>query len=104
MIYLLADIEVAPGKMPEFQELFGGPYLDRLKALGRRLAGAWETEIGPRNQVVDLWTFETPAALFEMRQRQAQDETLRRLDRQLRPMISHHTLRIVRPLPYSPMQ
>ncbi len=104
MIYLLADIEVAPGKMPEYKELFGGAYLDRLQALGRRLTGAWETEIGPRNQIVDLWEFDSPAKLFEIRERQAQDEALKSLDGRLRPLISHHTLRILRPAPFSPMR
>lgn len=104
MIYLLADIEVAPGKMQEYQELFGGPYLDRLKTLGRKLVWAGETEIGTRNQIVDLWAFDSAATLFEMRERQAKDETLRRLDKDLRPLIAHHTLRIVRPVKFSPMQ
>lgn len=104
MIYLLADIEVAPGKMQEYKDVFGGEYLTRLSQLGRKLTGAWETEIGPRNTIVDLWQFESAAHLFEIRERQAKDEKLRQLDTRLRPLISHHTLRIIKPVSFSPMQ
>jgi len=104
MLYLLADIEVAPGKMQEFKDVFGGPYYDRLRTLGRQLTGAWETEIGPRNTIVDLWQFKDGADLFAMRDKQRGDKVLAQLDKQLRPMISHHNLRILRPLSYSPLQ
>lgn len=57
MIYEIRTYDVLPGQVPEFEKRFAAalPVRQKFSPLG----GFWHTEIGPLNQVIHLWPYET---------------------------------------------
>ncbi len=57
MLYELRTYRLKPGTVPEYEERFAAGIEARQKY--SRLVGFWHTEIGPLNQVLHLWAYET---------------------------------------------
>lgn len=57
MIYELRTYDLKPGAVPEFEARFAEalPHSEKYSRLG----GFWHTEVGPLNQVVHLWPYES---------------------------------------------
>ena len=59
MIYEVRTYNAKPGKLPELIERIGDLYEHRAKY--SKAAGFWYTDIGPLNQLVHIWPYESVA-------------------------------------------
>ena len=57
MIIEMRTYTLKPGNIPTFEERFGGALAIRQKF--SKLAAFWHTEVGPLNQVIHVWPYET---------------------------------------------
>jgi hypothetical protein len=57
MIYEIRTYTLKPGSVPEYEKRFAEALQPRLKY--SQLYGMWHTEIGPLNQIVHIWGYET---------------------------------------------
>ena len=71
MLYELRTYRLKPGAVPEFEKLFEKGLEVREKY--SRLVGFWHTEIGPVNQVLHLWSYETLQERADVRAAAAKD-------------------------------
>jgi hypothetical protein len=91
--YSLAILEVSLGKMPQF--------VAGLEASAKALpiVASWRTVVGTQNEITDVWK----GALRQEGYRPAA-EGMKQFFRDLRELAPRERLRIVYPLPYSPLQ
>jgi hypothetical protein len=61
MIIEMRTYQLKPASIPQFEERFGAALPERLKF--SPLAAFWHTEVGPLNQVIHVWPYDT----FEQR-------------------------------------
>ncbi len=71
MLYELRTYTLKPNVVPEYEKRFAESVPIRTKY--SRLVGFWHTEIGPLNQVVHLWAYETLQQRWEARSAAAKD-------------------------------
>ena len=71
MFYELRTYRLKPGAVREYEERFGEGIEIRQKY--SRLVGFWHTEIGPLNQVLHLWAYETLQERADARAAAAKD-------------------------------
>jgi hypothetical protein len=63
MFWLHAELQTHHDKLEEFKRICSKTF-DHLAQHGMHLYGAWETVVGPRHLVVDMWRFETEQAML----------------------------------------
>jgi hypothetical protein len=89
---------------PEFLRLYETEGLPIQTRILGRLIGFFTTEIGPLNQVVHLWGYES---LDERERRRAQmvaDPAWKALAPNILPMIKAQESKILNPAPFSPIR
>ena len=57
MIIEMRTYTLKPGNIPTFEERFGGALAIREKF--SKLAAFWHTEVGPLNQVIHVWPYDS---------------------------------------------
>ena len=65
MIYELRTFNLRTGTVPEFEQRYAAALPERTKI--SPLGGCWHTEIGPLNQVIAVWPYESLAARDQAR-------------------------------------
>ena len=65
MVYEIRTYDIRPQKVPEYQKRFEAKLAGRQKF--SKLFGHWYTEIGPLNQIVAIWPYESLARRAEIR-------------------------------------
>ena len=71
MIYEIRTYTLKPGMVPEMEKRVADALPNRLKL--SKLAGFWHTEIGPLNQVVDVWPYKDLNERAAIREEAAKD-------------------------------
>ena len=71
MIYEVRTYTLKPGSVAKFEENFGNALQAREKY--SKLGGFWHTEIGPLNQVIHIWPYESIEERNEIRAEAAKD-------------------------------
>ena len=71
MIYEMRTYTVKPGAASEYESRFGEAYAAREKY--SKLGGMWHTEIGPLNQVIHVWPYESMQQRADTRAAAAKD-------------------------------
>ena len=71
MIYELRTYNLKPGAVAEFEKLFADGY--QVRSRYSQLYGAWHTEIGPLNQAVQIWGYESLQRRSDIRKAAAAD-------------------------------
>lgn len=71
MIYEIRTYNLKPGAVGEYEARFGEAYAARAKY--SPLYGFWHTEIGPLNQVIHIWPYESLQQRAEVRAAAAKD-------------------------------
>ncbi len=102
MIYLLATVVVAPGKVGEFSQFLGNRFIPYFEKHGARLIGSWVTTIGRRDEVTDVWAFKNLAHYEEVMQTIKADKEFAPLRETVCSLTLEETTKIVSPLPCSP--
>jgi hypothetical protein len=71
MIYEVRTYRLKPGSVPEVEKRFAEalPYREKYSKLG----ALWHTEIGPLNQIVHVWPYESLDQRLELRRQAMQD-------------------------------
>jgi NIPSNAP len=65
MIYEMRTFNLRSGTVPEFEQRYAAALPERTKI--SPLGACWHTEIGPLNQVISVWPYESLAARAEAR-------------------------------------
>ncbi|MEX2431593.1 MAG: NIPSNAP family protein, partial [Dehalococcoidia bacterium] len=71
MLYELRTYTLKPNSVPEVEKRFGEALPTRTQY--SRLVGFWHTEIGPLNQILHLWAYDSLQQRSEVRQAAAKD-------------------------------
>lgn len=104
MIYLEASIELLPGKMSEFMEIFSREYLPASNKLGRKFVAQWRTSIGTLDEIVDLWAYDDLTHMQRFQEARQRSPEMTRAYEKLRALVAHETLRLMIPMPTSPLK
>ena len=104
MIYLEAPLRVLPGKMNEFMEAFEKEFLPISNKLGRKLVGQWQTIIGEKEEVTNLWVYDDLAHVQRVLDTCAKSPEFAEATNLLRSLISYEATKIMVPTPLSPMK
>jgi hypothetical protein len=65
MIIEMRTYQLKPASIPQFEERFGAALPDRMKF--SPLAAFWHTEVGPLNQVIHVWPYDSLDQRLEIR-------------------------------------
>jgi hypothetical protein len=103
MIYEMRIYTVQPGKVGEVQALFEKEGLPIIKEYSK-LVGWWSTEVGPLNQVVHLWAFESAGHREQVRAAQNADPRLAGYRGKVLALLVHQTNMLLNPSSFSPLQ
>ena len=97
MIGELREYTLQVGKVAEYLRLYEEEgYAIQLPILGN-LVGYYQTEIGPLNQIVHLWGYESYDDRAERRARLTSDERWKAYLAKVRPFIVSQQTRLLRP-------
>jgi hypothetical protein len=94
MIYELHTFNLRSGTVPEFEQRYAAALPERTKI--SPLGGCWHTEIGPLNQVIAVWPYESLAARDQARAEAAK----RGWPPQVMDLIVTEEVWIVQPAPF----
>lgn len=104
MIYIMATATVAPQNLDKFLKTFKEEW--HWEKYGRKLAGQWITTLGqtcPR-EITDLWAFEDLTHRQRETEQIAKDPEISGVMAKLNSMLVTETIKVMRPLPLSPLQ
>lgn len=104
MIYLEASLDVVPGKINEFMEVFEKEFLPGSNKLGRKLVAQWRTTIGTLDEITDLWAYDDLTDMQRFQEARAKNPELIKASEHLRSLIAHETTRLMVPTILSPMK
>ncbi|MFC1964145.1 NIPSNAP family protein [Chloroflexota bacterium] len=97
MIYELITVDVIPGKLKEFHDMWLKESLPVWEEHGIKHIGSWETTIGKSNEVIRLFAFEDLAHYERWMQFLAQDEDGKELRGKVWQYIVQLSRKILRP-------
>ena len=92
------------GKVPEYMRLYEEEGLAIQTRILPRMVGYFSTEIGPLNQVVHLWAYESLDERAAKRAELQADEGWRAYLAKIRPLIVTQENKILVPAPFSPVR
>ena len=102
MVYELRTYRLKTGALPQYIRLVAEEGLAIQKAFLGRLEGYWYTDIGPLNQVVHLWSFDSVDDRDKRRAALLQDGQWQAFLPKLQALIEEMETRILRPAPFHP--
>lgn len=97
MIYEVRTYEVKPTTMPEVVKRFGEAYGQGRENL--QLTACWTTDIGPLNQIISVWAYESLAERTRIRAERAKDPAW---PPKIHEFLVHMESEIYVPFPFSP--
>src|SRR6185437_7058140 len=97
MIIEMRTYTLKPGNIPTFEERFGGALATREKF--SKLAAFWHSEVGPLNQVIHVWPYET---MDERTRLRAEATKLQGWPPNVREFVVSQKSQIFIPAPFSP--
>ncbi len=104
MIYLEASLQVVPGKVNEFMEIFEKELLPASNRLGRKLVAQWRTTIGTLDEITDLWAYDDLTHMQRFQEARARSQEYNKASEHLRPLIAHETTRLMVPTALSELK
>ena len=104
MIYLEATLQVVPGKMREFMDVFEKEFLPENNKLGRKLLAQWFTSIGTLDEVTDLWVYDDLGQMQRFQEARTKSPGFAKASERVRALIAHETTRLMVPTPLSEMK
>ncbi|MFC1944648.1 NIPSNAP family protein [Chloroflexota bacterium] len=104
MIYFQTNMMMSPGKSQEFNEILGQHLAPVMDKYGGKLIGSWETAVGTLNEITDLWAFNSMGHFEEAMKSFGRDPELRPYLITLQSLVVSETMKLLRPLPCSPLK
>lgn len=107
MIVDMRTYTLKPNRGPEYIDLMKAEGLEFLAPIRDRLLGYFQTEVGPLNQVVHLWGYESFEQRLELRaqvRERLDDARFRDLPDRLLPLVERMENRLLLPVDFSPIR
>lgn len=101
MFWLHAELQTHYDRLKEFKRICSRTF-EHLAQHGMHLYGAWETVIGPRHLVVDVWRFESEQAMLQAFGSLQDVPAWQEFARDVPSTIVTEDVRSVNPMPYCP--
>lgn len=86
-----------PGNVPVFLSLYEEEGLPVQRLYLKRMLGYYITEVGPLNQLIHLWGYESFEERLEARQKMRADVDFQRYWQKVKPLIQRQETRILLP-------
>lgn len=93
-----------PQALTEFYKIYEAEGLQVQTRILGRLIGFFHTEIGPLNQIVHMWAYDSFEERMRRRTALFQDSQWLSYMAKARPLISHMENKILLPAPFSPLK
>ena len=93
-----------PGKVPEYMKHYENEGLAVQTRHLPRMVGYFTTEIGPLNQVVHMWGYDSLDQRAERRAALGDDPAWQAYVAKIRPLIITQESKILLPMPWSPIK
>jgi hypothetical protein len=103
MIYEMRIYTVQPGKVGEFLALFDKEGMPIIKEYSK-LVGIWSTEVGPLNQVVHIWAYDSAGHREQVRAAQNADPRLVAYRPKVLALLVNQQNMLMTPASFSPLQ
>ncbi|MFC1981825.1 NIPSNAP family protein [Chloroflexota bacterium] len=97
MIYEMITVEVIPGKLEEFHDVWLKESLPYWEKHGIKHIGSWETVIGDAHEVFRLFAFDDFAHYERWRRFLSDDEEGKQLSRRMFSYLTRSVRKILRP-------
>lgn len=93
-----------PGTVPDYVRLFQTEGIEIQQQILGRLLGYFSTEVGPLNQVIHLWGYESLEDRAKRRAQLGASTAWQDFVPKVRPLIVKQENKILLPLPFSPIR
>ena len=93
-----------PGKVPEYMKHYETEGLEVQTRHLPRMVGYFTTEIGPLNQVIHMWGYDSLDQRAERRAALGADPAWQAYVAKIRPLIITQESKILLPMPWSPIK
>ena len=93
-----------PGKSAEYLRLYKEEGLEVQKRILGRMVGYFTTEVGPLNQVIHMWGYDSFEERLRRRAELFKDPTWLAYVQKVRPFVMKQENKILLPTPFSPIQ
>ncbi len=97
MLYEMITVDVIPGRLKEFHDMWLKESLPLWEKHGIKHIGSWETVIGKSNEVIRLFAFNDLIHYNQWLQFLSEDEEGREIRRKVWSYIAHLDRKILRP-------
>jgi hypothetical protein len=104
MIVDVRTYPLVPRKMPKYLELFEKHALPVMTRHGLQLIGYYVSQIGPLNQVVHLWRYDSLADMERKRTARDADPAWGKFLSLTEGMVASQDNKVMRPTSFSPVQ
>jgi len=104
MIYLLASVEVVPGKTSEYQGIIAKEAVSLYPKMGMNLIASWHGYTGNMNMSYTLFSFDDLAALQKSREAQQKNGAYQKVQVELNPLRVSMTQTVLEPNAWSPIK
>jgi hypothetical protein len=104
MIVDVRTYTLVPRKMPKYLELFEKHALPVMTRHGLQLIGYYVSQIGPLNQVVHLWRYDSLADMERKRTARDADPAWSKFLSLTEGMVASQDNKVMRPTSFSPVQ
>jgi hypothetical protein len=104
VIVEMREYTMHPGKVSEYLRLYEAEGLSVQRSILGTMLGYFQTEIGPLNQVVHLWAYESFDEREQRRARLAEHPAWQAYLKKMRPLLAHQETRIMRPAPFMKLE
>ena len=104
MICMQATVEVAHENLPEFMDVLANRMVPLFAKHGVGLVGSWMTVIGILDEITDLWAVDSMEHYEKAMRSLMKDPEWRETYDRIRSLIKHESIKILRPLAFSPLK
>ena len=104
MIYVLANLVYAPGKLAEAQEIWIKEAMPLLPKVGLKVVGAWHGFTGNVNESYSMFVYNDLAEMQKSREAQRQNADWLRVTAKLNALRVSQTTTMLEPAAWSPMK
>ncbi len=105
MIYAVASIILETDKAQQFSDIMEREYLPAAEKHGVKMVACLKTALGGNvDEVTDIWAFQSLEHLEKVRASQFKDVKYMDARKKLRDLMKEETIKIMVPLPVSPLK
>lgn len=104
MVFMQATLQVIHEKLPEVFDLIEKRLVPLAAKHGMKLAGSWRTFVGNEDEITDLWAFDNMDHLAKVFRALGKDTEWQEGITLIRRCVTHETIKLMAPAPFSPLK